>query len=193
MEEFNRSQIEQALNVLGATLSNRRLRFELVAVGGSSLLLLGLIQRPTQDLDIVARVLDGVLVTASPLPPTLLAAVSDVAATLGLGPKWLNAEPGGLFELGLPEGFQDRLETRTYGNLVLHLCGRTDQIHFKLYAAADGMREKHVDDLRRLKPTRDELLAAGRWAKTHDVSVGFRELLIQTLKDLGVNDARDEL
>lgn len=193
MEDFRRAELERALAVLGETLDARGLRFELVAVGGSSLLLLGLIHRPTKDLDIVALVDDGHLSPAVQLPDKLLEAAADVAATLGLGPKWLNAEPWELFAMGLPAGFEERLEIRAYGGLVLHLAGRTDQIHFKLYAAADGMSPKHVDDLRRLNPSKDELLAAGRWAMTHDASIGFRALLVGTLKELGVNDANDEL
>ena len=35
----------------------------------------------------------------------------------------------------------------------------------------------------------DELLAAARWTVTHDPSPGFRSLLVQTLGDLGVEDA----
>ncbi|MFA5891684.1 MAG: hypothetical protein WDA27_12155 [Actinomycetota bacterium] len=193
MKDFGREELERALTVLGETLRARNLRFELVAVGGSSLLLLGLMHRPTQDLDIVALMRDGHPSTAVPLPDELLTAASDVAAVLGLGPKWLNAESSGLFDLGLPRGFDERLETRIYGGLVLHLAGRFDQIHFKVYAAADGMSPKHIDDLRRLTPSREELLAAGRWAMSHDVSMGFRMLLVRTLADLGVSDADDEL
>lgn len=48
--------LEQALRAPGETLEARHLRFELVAVGGSGLLLLGLINRATRDLDIVALV-----------------------------------------------------------------------------------------------------------------------------------------
>ena len=50
--DFNRLRLERALETLGAVLEQRGLRFELVAIGGSSLLLLGLISRPTGDLDL---------------------------------------------------------------------------------------------------------------------------------------------
>jgi hypothetical protein len=61
---------------------------------------------------------------------------------------------------------------------------------FKLYAAVDqGSRSRHFQDLRDLEPERDDLLAAARWARSHDPSPGFRSLLVDTLRALGVEDA----
>lgn len=48
-------------------------------------MLLGLISRPTKDLDLVARVEDGRYVRAEPLPPDLIEARNDVGRALGLG------------------------------------------------------------------------------------------------------------
>jgi hypothetical protein len=51
---------------------------------------------------------------------------------------------------------------------------REDLICFKLYAAVDqGPRSKHMADLRAMDPSREELLAAARWTRSHDPSVGF--------------------
>jgi hypothetical protein len=44
------SSLEEALQTLGAVLQERGLSFEAIAIGGSSLMLLGLINRPTRDL-----------------------------------------------------------------------------------------------------------------------------------------------
>lgn len=83
-----------------------------------------------------------------------------------------------------------RATSRHWGGLVLHLASRLDQIFFKLYAAVDqGPRSKHFEDLRRLVPSRDELVAAARWARTHDPSEGFRGELLKALRDLGVDHA----
>jgi hypothetical protein len=46
--------LEDALSTLGAVLQARGLTFEIVAIGGSSLLLLGITSRVTRDLDVVA-------------------------------------------------------------------------------------------------------------------------------------------
>ena len=51
---LNQSLLEESLAVLGESLAERGVTFEIVAVGGGSLLLLGLISRPTADLDVVA-------------------------------------------------------------------------------------------------------------------------------------------
>jgi purine nucleoside phosphorylase len=48
---------------------------------------------------------------------------------------------------------------------------------------------RHLDDLQALKASRDELIAAARWAQTHDPSVGFRAELLRVLTHLGVGDA----
>ncbi len=73
--------------------------------------------------------------------------------------------------MGLPEGFQDRLNPIYFGGLTLYCASRFDQICFKLYASVDqGPYSKHFEDLKLLKPTQQELEKAGIWCKTHDVS-----------------------
>jgi hypothetical protein len=182
--------LEQALQTLGAVLRQRGLSFEAVAIGGSSLMLLGLINRPTRDLDLAALVWQGKYVKADPLPADLAEAARDVANALGLPANWLNAGPTSLVDTGFPEGFASRVEVRRYGGLSLNIASRYDQIFLKLYAAADQWPgSKHADDLRRLEPTRAELIAAARWTISQDPSAGFQHLLGNALRELGVNDA----
>lgn len=76
--------LEHTLRTLGAVLRQRLLSFEAVAIGGSSLMLLGFIDRPTRDLDLAALVWQGEYVKADPLPADLAEAASDVANALGL-------------------------------------------------------------------------------------------------------------
>ncbi len=190
--DLNKSLLEQALETLGNVLSARGQRFELVTVGGSSLILLGLLSRSTKDLDIVALVEHKQYIPADPLPDDLLGARDDVAVSLGLDPEWLNPGPTELLEHGLPEGFESRTVTKSFGGLIIHLAGRFDQICFKLYAAVDqGPRSKHVQDLKQLQPTHDEFLEAANWTLTHDSSEGFRRMLIQTLEYFGIEDIDD--
>jgi hypothetical protein len=180
--------IDAALEALSETLQARGLEYELVAVGGSSLVLLGLICRATRDLDIVAIVKDGRYVEAARLPQPLLDAVRDVGEVLGIGSDWLNPGPAALLDFGWPEGFAERAEIRSLGALTLHLASRVDQVALKLYAAVDqGPRSKHVGDLRALKPTPEELRAAGSWARTHDPSPAFRDQLLAALRLFGVD------
>jgi len=184
---FDAALLEEALATLGEVLDARGHRFEVVAVGGGGLLLLRVIERPTKDLDLVGVLTPAGLVSAEPLPAELVSACRDVAAPLGLAPDWINPGPTQLLDLGLPHGFLARVSKRTFGGLVVHLAARFDQIHFKLYAAVDqGPRSKHFQDLLKLAPTPDELVAAARWARTHDPSDAFREMLLQALQALGV-------
>lgn len=188
---FISASLEDALRLLGQLLADRGQSFEVVAIGGGGLLLLGVIDRPTKDLDLLALREGDILTTIDPsLPPELAEAVVDVARVLNLPLKWMNGEPSSLLRFGLPDGFLGRLERRTYGGLGVSLASRTDQIHFKLYAAADGAPAgKHHVDLQKLAPTRDELLAAARWAKTHDPSEGFALMLEGVLNTFGITDA----
>lgn len=190
---FSTDNLEEALTLLGHTLLDRGQRFEVVAIGGGGLLLLGIIERPTKDLDLVALIANDRLVHVEQgLPPELSEAIADVARVLGLRDDWMNEGPSSMPRLGLPAGFQDRLERREYSGLVVYLASRFDQIHFKLYAAADGgPGGKHHVDLQRLKPTREELLTAARWATTHEArpEEGFAQILAGVLRTFGVVDA----
>lgn len=180
---------EEALSTLGEVMESRGFHCEVVAIGGGALSLLGLISRSTKDIDIVALILDGRFVSAQTLPSELTRARDDVATTLGLPGDWLNSGPTQLLDFGLPEGFEKRMITKRYHGLTVHLAGRLDQIFFKFYAAIDrGPRSKHVDDLRRLKPTADELLDATQWARGHDPSPEFQEMSRQALAYFGVEE-----
>jgi hypothetical protein len=134
----NSQETEAILAALGEQLSAAGERFELVVVGGSGLLALGMIERATRDVDLVALWEGDGLLSARPLPPALVAARDLVARDFSLQPDWLNPGPTDLLDLGLPEGFLGRLERREYGPaLTIHLASRFDQIHFKLYALVD--------------------------------------------------------
>ena len=157
-------------------------------IGGSALLTLGLVERTTKDVDIVALRSGDDLESAKPLPDGLRAAGDLVARDFSLPAEWLNPGPTELLEFGLPDGFVDRLQRRDYGEgLVVYLASRYDQIHFKLYAAVDQGPGKHEQDLRALAPTEAELLAAARWSRTQDPSEGYAQVLRGALESFGVN------
>jgi hypothetical protein len=195
MNRIGREQLEAALAALGALLTARGLRFELVLVGGGNLILRGLITRPTtKDLDILGERALDLIRPLRPMPEPLRGAVMDVGRAFGLADDWLNVGPDSLLDLGLPDGFTERLERRDFGGLVVWLAGRYDMVCFKLYATVDqGPRSRHFQDLVELRPTHDDMLGAARWAVTHDPSPGFRSLLVETLRALGVEDADGQL
>ena len=167
------------------------MHYEVVVVGGGNLILRGLVTRPTtRDLDLLGEWTADGIKPMRPMPEPLRIAAIDVARTYGLASDWINLGPESLLDLGLPDGFLERLERRDYVGLVAWLAGRFDMVCFKLYAAVDqGPRSRHLQDLRELGPDHDELLAAGDWTITHDPSPGYRSLLAAALRQLGVEDA----
>lgn len=163
---------------------------EIVVIGGSALTALGLVRRATRDVGLLAIAENGELRLAEPLPQALLAARAAVAADFGLAENWLNAGPTDLLKWGLPEGFMSRVVIRPYGTaLIVDFASRFDQIHFKLFAMVDQGGGRHEADLRALDPTQDELTAAARWSITQDPSPGYKSVLVEALRVLGVEDA----
>jgi len=188
---IGRTQLETALRALGDVLGNRGLHYEVVLIGSGNLILRGLVIRPTtKDLDLLGEWTADRIKPMRPMPEPLRVAIVDVARTYGLANDWVNLGPESLLDLGLPDGFLGRLERHDYGGIVTWLADRVDMVCFKLYAAVDqGPRSRHLQDLGELRPSRDELLAAARWTVTHDPSPGYRSSLVDTLRQLGVEDA----
>ena len=172
---------------------------EIIVCGGSALNVLGLVQRATEDVDILAYVVRNTkgnvsFVKAEPLIDELSMASKKVARDFNLPENWFNPGPASAVDLGLPKGLMERVVTKRYGGkLVVHYLGRYDQIHFKVYAAADQGAGKHLDDLQALRPTSDEIEQAAHWSMTHDVSEGFKENLKTMLNYLGFRDVAARL
>ena len=164
------------LEALGEQLGQQAHHFGLVVVGGSALLALGLIDRTTLDVDVVALTTPIGLQSPEPLPAPLVLARDRVARDFAVSSDWLNTGPAGLLDFGLPA-------------LTVYFASRVDQIHLKLYAMADQGAGRHENDLRALQPTPNELVAAARWTLTHDPSEPFLVVLRETLAHLGVVDA----
>jgi len=177
-----------ALAAVGEILEADGTRIEIVVIGGAALQVLGLVDRPTADVDVLAIVDHGRLRSADPLPARLSQAARRAAADFGLADDWLNPGPAGMLRWGLPGGFLTRTTTRAYGALSVHFASRFDQIHFKLFAFADQGGGRHEADLRALHPTHDELVEAAAWARTQDPSPGFRGVLAEALREFGVDD-----
>lgn len=188
------SALAEQLEVLGAE------RLELVVCGGSALQALGLVQRTTRDVDVLALAQqtgsgsEPDLFTSDPLPGVLQEAARLVAHDFGLPADWLNAGPADLLREGLPEGCASRLESREYGErLLVHFISRFDQICLKTYAAVNSDEARHLADLRMLQPTEEELLLAARWTVTQDALEEFIEIVRDFLRKAGYPDVAARL
>ncbi len=189
---YQYEQFDKALQLLDGRLAIADApNYNLVICGGTALIETGLVQRATRDVDIVAMAdNEGNMIDPAPLPAALVKAAQEVAEDLGLPTEWLNNGPssgdGGIYRLGLPQGFSDRLSwTRVGEKLTVAFISRIDQIHFKLYAAVDLFGSYHATDLQALEPTDNELVTAAAWSRTHDPSDGFRESLKMFFRKFG--------
>lgn len=188
---ITQNTLPQALNLLADRLRESDAPIiRLVVCSGAALVGAGLAVRATNDVDVLAF-LDGQNALAAPVPwPQPLAhAADETARILSLPLEWLNnrpsAGPGGLFQMGLPEGLKERLISGlSEKRLQVYFIGRLDQIHLKLFAAVDR-GGYHITDLLALSPNDSELLAAARWTLTVDASEGYAQLLRQLLEELG--------
>jgi hypothetical protein len=150
---------------------------------------LGVVQRTTRDVDVVAlaeppdanrpRLTDP----GGELPDPLLRAREIVAGDFGLDSNWLNVGPALQWKQGLPPGFEDRLQWRRYHSLRVGIADRRDLVAFKLYAAADstGPSSVHYQDLIALKPSTEEIEWAAEWVRTQDVAPEFHAVLAKVV------------
>jgi CRISPR/Cas system-associated exonuclease Cas4 (RecB family) len=59
----------------------------------------------------------------------------------------------------------------------------------EIFAMVDQGSGSHEADLRALKPTENELVAAAQWSLTQDPSPGYKMVLTDALRFMGVDDA----
>ncbi len=197
---YQYEQFDTALRLLNGRLAIADSpNFNLVVCGGTALVATELVMRATRDVDIVAMADDeGCLIDPAPLPGALVTAALEVAEDLGLPVDWLNNGPssgeGGIYRLGLPQGFAGRLTWKRFGEkLSVAFIDRIDQIYFKLYAAVDQFGSYHATDLQELNPTDDELLKAIAWSRTHDPSEGYLESTKMFFREFGYEHLVDRI
>lgn len=176
-------EIERALLAVGQLLEAEEAPARLVIIGGAALNLLGIVERATRDVDVVAMAdkQDRRLLMPPdrPFEPTLLRAIAEVGRDFGLPEGWMNAGPAAQWEIGLPPGFADRVSWRQYAALEIGLADREDLIAMKLEAAADqpDANSRHFRDLLALSPTPTELEHALRWVREKNVGPDYHHSL----------------
>lgn len=206
MDLAGASAIDEALDRVGQLLAARRSPQAIVILGGAALNLLGIVERATTDVDIVATAdapvteHEGAAAAhprhiyspPQPLPTALTDAARIVARDFDLPDDWLNSGPALQWRAGLPPGLERRVHWRRYSALWVGLVDRYDLIFFKLFAATDasGPRSVHYRDLAALQPTRTELTEAAAWVRRQDASPAFADIFEQVLayvrKDLQI-------
>jgi hypothetical protein len=186
------SDIERALDALGELLAAERVEIGIVVLGGAALNLLGILERTTRDVDVLALTSSvsenglPLLTPPEPLPQPLKRAMERVARDFRLPKDWVDTTMGLQLQTGLPPGLERRIHWRRYGALLVGLVDRYDLIFFKLYAAADsgGPESVHYQDLLTLHPSSEELDEAAAWVRQQDPSSGFSIILEQVIERL---------
>lgn len=181
---LSHTDIDRALQAVGELLAAGDERHSIVVIGGAALNLLGIVDRTTRDVDIVAFTqapgeLSALARPPEPLPDSLARAIARVARDFDLPDNWLNRGPAGQWDVGLPPGFAERVQWRQYAALDVGLCARIDLIFFKLEAAADQptSNNRHYRDLLALHPSHAELQQAADWVRSKNVGPEFHSIL----------------
>lgn len=170
-----------------------------VVCGGTALILRGLGDRATRDVDVIGawNPAEGRIIRIGEFAEATERAIASVAAAhpelRTLGALWVNLGPQEILRFGLPSGCVDRLMRLEIGDrLTLYVLARSDLIALKVYAAADDMGARqtvHADDLVSLAPTADEIAVAVAWVCSHpDPHHRIRPALKRLVEELGHHD-----
>lgn len=202
MDFLGHNDIVAALSRVGELLAAEGHEYAIVVLGGAALDLLGIVDRNTRDVDVVAfaeprpgraPAAGSMREPPTPMPEPLQRAAQIVARDLDLDSDWLNTESSLQWRAELPPKLATRLKWERYGALWVGLVDRYDLIFFKLFAAADsdGPNSGHYKDLIALDPSADELSDAASWVETQDASSDFPAILKRVVdharKDLGLD------
>jgi hypothetical protein len=157
------SEIVPAFDVF---LADRGMHFEAVIIGGSALVLLGVVTRTTDDCD----VLDP------EIPELVGAAARDFAAERGIDRDWLNSKAHDFVEVPgcLPNDWRARLRVVFEGqSLRFMTLGDLDLLCTKLVALVD--RGTDYQDCLALAPTLEQLRAAWPFVSQYEANTDSRE------------------
>jgi hypothetical protein len=160
-----------------AWLVARSLRLDAVVVGGSALALLGVVDRPTRDVDILHPELSEEVLRAA-----RAFAVHLRGEGVDLGDEWLNNGPRQLVGV-LPVGWQVRVRSAFDGAaLRLTTLGRDDLMKTKLFALCD--RGTDLADCLALSPSAADLVDAAPWLIEQDGNPLWPDHVRATLDEL---------
>ena len=164
---------EDMLSALGTILEEQDTDpVDLVICGAMVLLMQGVIDRPTRDIDGLGLVKEegGSLVLTKPLMgDEFNAAVERVGNLYGEGKHWISMAAIILHDdTDLPPDIVERAELRRFGkHLTVRLCSRQHMVSLKMWSAIDR-GEPDIGDLVKMQVSEMEARAAAAWCLEQD-------------------------
>jgi hypothetical protein len=170
---MNNRKAEDMLSALGTVLEEQDIvPVDILICGAMALLLQGIIDRPTRDIDGLGLVVEeeGSLVLRKPLMShEFNAAVERVGALFNEGKHWFSTAAIILHDdTELPADIVERAQLRRYGKrLTVRLCSRLHMICLKMWAAIHR-GEPDIGDLVEMKISIEEARVAAEWCLEQD-------------------------
>jgi hypothetical protein len=164
---------ETMLSALGRVLDDEGCPpVDVVVCGAMALLMRGIIERPTRDIDGLGFVVEkgGKPVLVKPrLSGRLKAAVERVGSLYGEGKHWFSTAATVLHDdTELPPDIVSEAEVKRYGSrLTVRLCSRRHLAFLKMWAAVHR-GEPDIGDLARMALTPGEAEEAADWCLRQD-------------------------
>lgn len=142
-------------------LAKNSLKFESIVIGGAALIIMGVIQRETLDIDCLDP----------KIPGDILKAAHEFRKSnpkLSLSESWINNGPDSLVK-NLPKGWRLRIVPLYSGKAItFYTLGRIDLLMTKLFAFCD--RDIDLNDCLMMKPTKEELEECFSWVVIQDAN-----------------------
>ncbi len=164
---------EDMLRALGKVLDFQDLEpVDIVICGAMALLMRGMVNRSTRDIDSLGLVEErkGVMILRKPLfSAELRAAVERVGNLYGEGKNWLSSAAIVLHEdTVLPPDIITESEARKFGErLTVRVCSRQHLVFLKLWGAINR-GEPDIGDLRDMGVSEREAREAAAWCLDQD-------------------------
>ena len=164
---------EAMLSALGTVLDQQGAEaVDVVICGAMVLLMQGIIERPTRDIDGLGRVVEegGSLVLEKPLMGRdFIAAVERVGNLYGEGKHWFSTAAVILHDdTKLPPDIIARAQMRRFGErLTVRLCSRRHMVSLKMWAAI-SRGEPDTGDLVEMRVSEEEAVEAAQWCLEQD-------------------------
>ncbi len=169
--------MKEVLESFDRYLGERKLTFHATVIGGTALIIMGVIHRATQDVDCLEPHLSGEMKKTS-----IDFARKYKKSGVSLKEDWLNNGPEDLMR-DLPRGWEARRTPLFQGqNLFFKTLGRPDLLKSKLYAFCD--RQQDLDDCIALRPSLQELKKSYLWLIDRDANPKWPEHVKKSLQEL---------